>query len=1068
MLSGWHKNNSHHLKPMKTKHLLCFLFLSAVYPDEFNEVNIENISSTRVLSIAQDSTGFIWIGTDDGLNRFDGFQNKVYRSDVFDEATISGNRIWKIHVDSSNTTWVLTDRGVCYYDALRDRFGRIDMGSRPQHIQDKNNTLYVSTLNSGVYAINKETKSFKNYLFDPLDPFSISSSKFSALQAKPTAINGDDLWVGTTNGLNRLSLKTGQAKRLYKNKTSYVKSDTITAILFVDDVLYVGTSRGLSLHGGNNNEPAQFGGFESSHILNVFLIKETSAVGVVSKNKLGIFEKHSVSKTIKTNAPSHLVHDLGSGQYLLYSPENKNAIFLSVDIDTDDIYQSNKIELPIKTTGILADNEGGAWLVGESGTARTSNIETPSVFTPIPHLKETSFDQFEQSIYVLNQNKIMRHTPGADPEQTSVFQKKTTPNNQELYIWKDTHKYIYNKELYEIVGEKAPALLAAFDVPINGIVANDASMFLSLKNNGLAHYDRIKKELTDYRKNRLLSRKLPTGASSLLLDGETLWLGSEESGLYEVDVFNAANPRLIKHHTTVKSNKKSFSSNSVSCIIKQDNKLFIGTNGDGLFIYENNGNFDKRTINDGLPSNNIISVAGATDTTNWLLTNSGLVLYNWRENSTKLVGRSEGLPLFIHKQEALVSQPGGNVAVIAPGGYYFVQLGDIYENEHESTVLIESVFLIDKNNNSAPVPAYDVRSTYKTPTIRFNLTAPSFYKAGETTFSYFIDGYHDDWVENGLRRDIEIQGLSQGAYTLFVKSYNNEGYESKNIAQIDFQIIPPPWETVWAYVLYFATTGFGIFGYVKRQRRLQARAMEEQHREEELEEARQFQLDMLPKTTPDMLSLDIAATIQTASEVGGDYYDYFPQSNGESLYVVVGDATGHGMTAGMMVSITKAGLYGIPPSIAPNDITKRLNRVIKNIDLGWNRMAINVARFWEDRVEFTSAAMPPAYHYHKDTGNVDEILLEGLPLGSFKGETFSLVDFEFKQGDSLVFISDGLPEATNQTEHMLGYQAVQDCVQANGHQTANDQKQALLDLGSAWLGDLRNQDDITIVVVKKK
>jgi len=1053
---------------MNRKTFSCFLLLSVIYSGEFNKASIDDISSTRMLSIAQDSTGFIWIGTDDGLNRYDGFQNKVYRSDVFNEATISGNRIWKIHVDSSNTTWVLTDRGVCYYDVLRDQFERIDMGSRPQHVQDKNNTLYVSTLNSGVYAINKETKSFKNYLFDPLDPFSISSSKFNHQQTKPTAVDGDNIWIGTMNGLNRINQNTGQAKRLYSNKTKYVKNDTITAILFVDNVLYVGTPRGLSLYTGNNGEPAQLGGFESSHILNLFLIKETNAVGVVAENKLGIFEKHSVSKSIKTNRPLRLVRNLGSGQYLLYSPENKNAIFLLVDADTDDIYQTNKIELPIKTTDILVDNEGGAWLAGEGGIARTNNIETPSVFTPVPHLKETSFDQFEQSIYVLNQNKIIRHTPGTDPEQTSVIQNKTTTKNQGLYIWKDTHKYVYNKELYEVVGEKHPVLLAAFNVPINGIAANDVSMFLSLKNSGLAHYDRIKKELTDYRKNRLLSRKLPTGASSLLLDGETLWLGSEESGLYEVDVSNAANPRLIKHHATIKSNKKSFSSNSVSCIIKQNNKLFIGTNGDGLFIYENNGNFDKRTISDGLPSNNIISVTGVTDTTTWFLTNSGLVFYNWLENSTKLVGRNEGLPLFIHKQDALVSQPSGNVVVVAPGGYYFVRLDDVYENEHESTVLIESVFLIDKNNNSALVPAHDVRSTYKTPTIRFNLTAPSFYKASETTFSYFIDGYHDDWVENGQRRDIEIRGLDQGAYTLFVKSYNNEGYESKNIAQINFQIIPPPWETVWAYVLYFAATGFGIFGYVKRQRRLQAHAMEEQHREEELEEARQFQLDMLPKTTPDMLNLDIAATIQTASEVGGDYYDYFPQSSGESLYVVVGDATGHGMTAGMMVSITKAGLYGIPPSIAPNDIAKRLNRVIKNIDLGWNRMAINVARFWEDRVEFTSAAMPPVYHYHTETGNVDEILLEGLPLGSFKGETFSLVDFEFKQGDSLVFISDGLPEAANHTEDMLGYQAVQDCVQANGHHNANDQKQALLDLGSAWLGDLRNQDDITIVVVKKK
>ena len=313
---------------MNRKLFSCFLFFSVIYSSEFNDVNIDDISSTRILSIAQDSTGFIWIGTDDGLNRYDGFQNKIYRSDVFDEATISGNRIWKIHVDKSNTTWVLTDRGVCYYDALRDQFERIDTGSRPQHIQDKNNTLYVSTLNSGIYAINKETKSFKNYLFDPLDPFSISSSKFSHQQTKPTAVDGDNIWIGTMNGLNRINQNTGQAKRLYSNKTSFVKSDTITAILFVDDVLYIGTSRGLSLYAGNNGEPAQLGAFESRHILNLFLIKETSAVGVVSKNKFGIFEKHAVLETIKTNAHLSLVSNLGPGQYLLNSPENKNAIFL--------------------------------------------------------------------------------------------------------------------------------------------------------------------------------------------------------------------------------------------------------------------------------------------------------------------------------------------------------------------------------------------------------------------------------------------------------------------------------------------------------------------------------------------------------------------------------------------------------------------------------------------------------------------------------------------------------------------------------------------------------------------
>ena len=100
-------------------------------------------------------------------------------------------------------------------------------------------------------------------------------------------------------------------------------------------------------------------------------------------------------------------------------------------------------------------------------------------------------------------------------------------------------------------------------------------------------------------------------------------------------------------------------------------------------------------------------------------------------------------------------------------------------------------------------------------------------------------------------------------------------------------------------------------------------------------------------------------------------------------------------------------------------------------------------------------------------GSDYEILIEGLPLGSLRDETFDLVQIEFNKGDSLVFISDGLPEATNVSDEMLGYEAVMDCVQVNGEHSAEEQKQALLDLGTAWLGDLRNQDDITIVVVKK-
>ena len=89
---------------------------------------------------------------------------------------------------------------------------------------------------------------------------------------------------------------------------------------------------------------------------------------------------------------------------------------------------------------------------------------------------------------------------------------------------------------------------------------------------------------------------------------------------------------------------------------------------------------------------------------------------------------------------------------------------------------------------------------------------------------------------------------------------------------------------------------------------------------------------------------DISAAIQTASEVGGDYYDYFPQEDKKSLYVVVGDATGHGMTAGMMVSITKAGLKGIEKR-APNKMLTDLNNIVKSVEIGRIRMSLNLLEF---------------------------------------------------------------------------------------------------------------------------
>ena len=230
--------------------------------------------------------------------------------------------------------------------------------------------------------------------------------------------------------------------------------------------------------------------------------------------------------------------------------------------------------------------------------------------------------------------------------------------------------------------------------------------------------------------------------------------------------------------------------------------------------------------------------------------------------------------------------------------------------------------------------------------------------------------------------------------------------------------------------------------------------------------ARAIQRASLPATRSFPAQIRISTLHEPMIQVGGDYYDFFPQEDG-SMYVVCGDATGHGLNAGMMVSITKAGLYGSNFD-TPASTTTRLNQTIKAIDLGTTRMSLNMTKFNNGSFDFTSAGMPPAYLYQDKTGQVDEILVPGLPLGSMKKADFDLHSFPLESNDALVLISDGLPECVNHEGEMLDYDAVKECIESNGNKSAEGIIDSLIDLGDEWMSGLMNDDDITLVVIKRK
>ena len=265
----------------------------------------------------------------------------------------------------------------------------------------------------------------------------------------------------------------------------------------------------------------------------------------------------------------------------------------------------------------------------------------------------------------------------------------------------------------------------------------------------------------------------------------------------------------------------------------------------------------------------------------------------------------------------------------------------------------------------------------------------------------------------------------------------------------------------------FFIIGFTSYAiYNKQKQKERARKREEDRKNKELQAARDLQLSMLPKKVPQIANLDIASFIRSSTEVGGDYYDFF-EHKGSALYSICGDATGHGVASGMMVSVTKAGLNGID-ALPANTILHKLNNVVKNIDLGTLRMSLNIVQIKPTEFELSSAAMPPVYHYVAATNKVEEILIKGLPLGGLKEEHFDNITRSFNTGDIIIQLSDGLPEAPNLTGEMFDYERLRLLIEDNGHKTAQGMIDALMASVDEWLQGQHNPDDITLVVIKKK
>jgi serine phosphatase RsbU (regulator of sigma subunit) len=254
---------------------------------------------------------------------------------------------------------------------------------------------------------------------------------------------------------------------------------------------------------------------------------------------------------------------------------------------------------------------------------------------------------------------------------------------------------------------------------------------------------------------------------------------------------------------------------------------------------------------------------------------------------------------------------------------------------------------------------------------------------------------------------------------------------------------------------------------IQKEKELEKRLLEadNQRKTAELEEARNLQLSMLPRKLPRLSGVEVEPFIQTATEVGGDYYDVL-KTDDQSLTVVIGDATGHGVKAGMVVATAKSYFHTFAPVTDSIDLIRKMSHGIKNMHLHMLYMSLAVLKIHGRTVSYVGAGMPPILIYRASTGRVETMISKGMPLGSVVNFPYQQMDFSIEPGDAIVMMSDGLTEAYNRDRDMLGLDKLTDCLRVNGNGSAKTISESFQELIRDWTLATPTHDDITVIALK--
>ena len=800
--------------------------------------NSEGLMHNSIDPIYQDSRGYMWLGTVNGLYKYDGSKFKIYNNELGNQHSIIGNRITAITEDSEGVLWIGTSSGLCRYDRDTDTFSRelINAQSNSSFIfknnvntifEDDSKTLWVGT-SDGLHRLNKSSNGFT------LTVYRADSNGVGLSNNYITQILQDDLGllIGTRKGLNRITFIEGselEIKKILHNDLTDLF--VLSMIVDFDSNVWVGTNTGLHkiVYSTANN-------FEVSKNVLEAIDKNLSGVSI---NSLLQYDKSNIWVGTKK---------LGLINLNLL---NDKVRFFQHDIVDAKSLKSNEINV------IAKDNSGLIWI----GTARGGVSKLDMQKKRIEHIKNHVIDPLSlsgnivNSIYEDSHKNIWIGTFGnglnvingqeRDNRVTRIDSRLVGSDNvhaicEDNYgnIWLGTMsngitqiKFLngkivkstrFTKENTSSILESNKVHLMHKDVRGHIWIGGDSNLgLLRLKPSKdfgelplISQYKRIEGNSNSLTENHV---------SAIYEDSEgILWVGTRNNGLVKIlrDVNN--NPIDYVRIRGGENNPSGLNNNQIFAIHEDsDRNLWIATFGGGLNKIPKEQK-DKRfpeiikfKKEQGLPSNEIYGILEGNNNDLWISTNNGISNYDITEDKFSNLGLNDGLQALNFRKNAFFKAQDGTMYFGGINGFNKFNPDGFQKNTTPPKTEIVGFKVFNKDveiNEEILGKAILEKEISETDFIvlknshnsfSFEFSAMHFSSPKQNKYKYMLEGFNEDWIEKDYdKRFANFSNLDAGDYVFKVMASNNYGIWNETPKELRVKILPPFWKTWWAYLMY--------------------------------------------------------------------------------------------------------------------------------------------------------------------------------------------------------------------------------------------------------------------------